>query len=236
MSGAASSGNALRDEMNNPVSTSICPVVTASNLSNVLTSLTGQWSKVYFVDGAKDAASAIRITSRDPKTGVESGLDRIEYFSVGNGYWIYIPTVKTGAELVVLGQKVTDNDPPYHMTLTKNDSLNGVNMVGYWGGQVYYIVDPLGVKFSSLVTDAQGTLLDRMKSSVSSISDVFDAFSSGLSLVRCSYEGGPQSWYSPVVYGSYISGLSDLSYVGPGYGYYMVIDQDCNISWPLVLK
>jgi hypothetical protein len=236
LNGAASSGGVLLDEMNNPLGQSTCPMITVSSLSNVLTSVYGQWGKMYFVDGGRDATSAIRITSRDPKTGVESGSDKIEYFSIGYGYWIYIPSVKSGAELVVLGKKVTDNDPMYHMALKKNDSLNGVNMVGYWGGNVYYVVDPPQdtIKFSSLVKDANGNLKADMKTSVDNIGDVFEAFNSGIRLVRSSYENGSHSWLNPIVYGSDLSILSDLIYVGPGYGYYMVVNQDCNISWPVV--
>jgi len=254
MNGASSSGSALRDEMNNPVSETICPVVPVVNLGNVLTSLNGQWSKIYFVDGAKDAGSAIRLTSRDPKTGVESGSDKVEFFSTGYGYWIYVPTVMKGAELVVLGNRVVDNDPLYHLTLKMNSALNGVNMVGYWSDRVYAIVEPgANVKFSSFMwkdqrdfaysyldgTDVKSVLPELLgspqKQIVDSIDDVFTAFTSGVSLVRCSYETGPQSWYSPIVYGS-VSELSDISYVGPGFGYYVVINKDCDVQWPLILK
>ncbi|MEW5802555.1 MAG: MopE-related protein [bacterium] len=204
-------GTALIDDTGVPVSQSVCPVVNVTSIHSALSSLCGQWERIYFYDGFKPPGDAIRQT----KFGATKDIKKVEFFSVGHGYWIYVPNVKN-SELVVLGDVIRNNTPKYHLAL--NSAMNGLYMVGYWGGDIYFTSFPDTSIFSSAQSATPVV--------VNSIGEVFGSFKSSLSRVKSFYDGA-KSWYNPDPWG-----LSDLTYIGPGFGYSMRITQDCQVMWP----
>ncbi|MEW5802238.1 MAG: hypothetical protein AB1847_09050 [bacterium] len=212
-------GTALVDDATGiPVGQSVCPVVNVPSIDNVLSSLSGQWERIYFYDGSKPAGDAIRQT----KAGSTKDVKKVEYFSIGNGYWIYIPEVEN-AKLVVLGNIVEDNTPKYRLPVKGT----GWNMVGYWGGNIYYRDMP--EEMANLFSSATGSAV-----LVDSIDYAFDSFKSSVDRIKTSYKG-TKCWYNPPVTDinyTILRGLTDLKCVGPGFGYMMRVKGDCNISWP----
>lgn len=212
-------GGTLLDEMNVPAA---CPKVVVRSIENAIPSLNNQWSRIYFYDGSKtSSADAIRQTVLGSSVG-----RNVEYLSTGYGYWIYIPTVTNGAELVMLGDQIDENSPQYHMEINNP----GWQMLGYWGGNTYYTSLPAGMsgKFSTAMSNMV---------QIGNINDVFAPLTTKVDVVKSSYSKGNQSWYNPNSTNATIraySSYSDLTCVGPGFGYFMKAVGSCNVSWPIL--
>jgi hypothetical protein len=192
-------------------------VVQVPSLESALPSLNKQWSRIYYFDGSKPSTDAIRQTAYGSGEG-----KKVEYFSIGYGYWIYIPEV-SNAQMVVLGDVVTDSSPKYHMTITNT----GWNMLGYWGGNVYYTDLPSGI--STILSDAKCNMVQ-----ISDIDYAFNSFKSSVDRVKATYKN-TQCWFNPAPTDpdyALLKSITDLVCVGPGFGYFMHVTSPCDVVWP----
>ncbi|MBI5017196.1 MAG: hypothetical protein HZB55_17155 [Deltaproteobacteria bacterium] len=122
-------------------------------------------------------------------------LSDLTYVAGGYGYWI---KMKEAADLVLEGLPL---DPAATRPLTAN-----WNLVGYWGGDCRHVGDPPTDRFGP------GTVF----TPVARISDILQSVVDKLIVVRSFDAGGAHS-YNPTL----PDYLSDLTYMGPGYGYWV---------------
>ncbi|MBI5017194.1 MAG: hypothetical protein HZB55_17145 [Deltaproteobacteria bacterium] len=125
-------------------------------------------------------------------------LSDLTYVAGGYGYWI---KMKEAADLVLEGLPL---DPAATRPLTAN-----WNLVGYWGGDCRYVGDPPTDRFGP------GTVF----TPVARISDILQSVVDKLIVVRSFDAGGAHS-YNPTL----PDYLSDLTYMGPGYGYWVKVN------------
>jgi hypothetical protein len=205
-------GRSLEDEL---TGAKVGEKVAMTRIDEVIPSLHRQWSRIFTVDTDQPTkGDAIRTSYPYDPDELDVNELKIQFFSIGYGYWIYVPDV-SNAEMVVLGDVANTNETTYQMPLDPG-VYDGWNLVGYWGGGVSYTTLPNEAHWSTALNGAYIPMVD--------IQNAFWSFGSGLTHIKAYYDGA-QSWYS-----SYPE-LGDLNCVGSGYGYWVKISSSCDVRW-----
>ncbi|MEW6381678.1 MAG: hypothetical protein AB1611_19035 [bacterium] len=205
-------------------------LVKAASVDMVIPSLYQQWSRIFTVNPSKsDRVDALRVTE-PVTTGQLNFTGGVEYFSVGYGYWINIPSV-LNANLVVLGDSLRDST---NYRLPVNVGVyGGWNLLGYWGQKVSYTYLPYGVGFSSIFDADEADCYNQ----VSAISEAFWSIGSKLDGVRTFYQNDPTNMDSSKISKAWYPAkpgrpeLNEITYVGPGFGYWVRITDECDVMW-----
>ncbi|MBI5017197.1 MAG: carboxypeptidase regulatory-like domain-containing protein [Deltaproteobacteria bacterium] len=124
-------------------------------------------------------------------------LNDLTYLAGGYGYWI---KMTEAADLELEGLPL---NPEATLPLNAN-----WNLVGYWGNDCRHVGDPPTDRFGP------GTVF----TPVARISDILQSVADKLIVVR-SFDAGGAHTYNPTL----PDYLSDLTYLGPGYGYWVKV-------------
>lgn len=204
-------------------------MVRTTAIDPVIPSLYNQWSKIFTVNPAHDDwVTALRVTEPASANQLDFGSG-VEFFSVGYGYWINVPTVRN-AKLVVLGDVIKDGSN-YRLPITVG-SYGGWNLIGYWGDKVSYINLPGNAVFSSVFSKETSSY----NQVTSIIRDAFASFGNKLAGIRTFYLNSQgtgkiiKAWY-PANPATGQPEFNEISYVGPGYGYWVKITAPCDVRW-----
>jgi hypothetical protein len=149
-----------------------------------------------------DAAGAHSYDSNLPAV-----INDLCYLAPGYGYWIKVSQPCT---LILAGGRVLPSAPA-----TLGPSWN---LVGCWANEVCYVGQPPGVPFATPPAPAMVQ--------VAEVQDLMPGIIGTYDVMR-SFDGAGAHTYDPTL----PAFLSDLPYVGPGYGYWLKMRQAAELSY-----
>ncbi len=139
---------------------------------------------------------------------IPDSFNDLTYLAPGYGYWI---KMNVPGVLILMGDRIA-----------ASNSLSmraGWNLAGYWSNAVHYVGNEPDVAFPPDVTG---------KVPVGSIQDIVTSVASKLLQVRSFDEVGAHT-YDPAISDIF----NDLTYMGPGYGYWIKLNDSGILSYPL---
>lgn len=194
--------------------------ISVRSLSEVFSSIQGRYSIVRGFDSTG-------AHTYDPN--IPDSFNDLTYLAPGYGYWI---KMNTPAVLILMGDRTAASN--------SLSIRSGWNLAGYWSNVVCYVGDEPTVPFPSDAIlggyTVSGLGLGNLGISpevsftacqVSSIQDILTSVASKLIQVR-SFDANGAHTYDPAISDIF----NDLTYMGPGYGYWIKLNDVGELSYP----